>query len=167
MKFINKVMVFVMGIVVLGVVATTIGVVTQSKTLKTVTFELLDNGTYSPNVFDKIIFYSVIDDELVTNIQLLKVNDIDETQGSYIRVTENISIYLHSGDGEDVFFDDGTYFIEDGVFQVGDVISITFEVEQETPVIIKTLIFLIPLVLSASLIGYLAFKKGDKLWKNF
>lgn len=175
MKFINKVIVFVMGLVVIGVLSTTINVVTQSRNVdKVVTFEILDSETYSPNVIDKVNLYSVIDVDVdvggqVTNIQSLKVNDIEETQGLIVVLyppeqdyVGQFGIYLQSKDGMDYFNGDGSYILEDGVFQVGDIITITFDVEQETPTIIKTLLFLAPLILSVSLIGFLAFKKGDE-----
>lgn len=168
MKFINKVVIFVMGVVVIGVVATAIGVVIQPKTVeKSVTFELLDNDELAFNVYDKIKEYAVYDynDNVVINfVNITTTNNDEELTDPFI--TYYVESQILIGDFDDDYPE--LYINNDSTwgssfYSVGDVISITFEVEQETPVIIKTLIFLIPLVLSASLIGYLAFRKGENL----
>ena len=162
MNIFKKVVIFVMGVVVIGVVATTIGVVTRPKNVeKSVTFELLDTGKVATNVYDNINKYTVLDNnDYAINIVSATINNVPVT----LDLTINNEINEMMIEGYDFYIEiNGTSNSYYTVLDVGDIITITFEVEQETPVIIKTLIFLIPLILSASLIGYLAFKKGEKL----
>lgn len=165
MKFINKVMVFVMGLVVIGVVSTTIGVVTQAKTVeKSVTFELLENDELSFNVYDKINEYAVLDDDVVINLVNFTVDRDVEITTPYLVYDSNINGYTLTDDTDSnplLDITSGGYDIDIGV-NVGDIITITFNVEVETPVIIKTLLMLVPLILSAGLIGYIVVKKGDE-----
>lgn len=164
MNIIKKVVVFVMGLVVIGVVSTTIGAVTQTKTIeKSVTFELLENGELAYNVYDKISKYAIIDEatELIVNIVYMTINNNEPMYIEAYRYNDEIIIDLET----DPLFDvnnDNTYTKHDAG-NVGDIITITFEPKViETPVIIKTLLVLIPLILSASLIGYIVVKKGDE-----
>lgn len=173
MNIIKKVVVFVMGLVVIGVVATTISVVTQPKNVeKSVTFEVLtldignNRGTVTNGTNDKLRSYSKVENEIILNIISIKHNDIEQVEiHSTIlnSVNNSIEIVTETVDLEPLYTNDEFSTPEGNSFNVGDTISITFDVEQKTPVIIKTLLLLTPLILSASLIGYLSLstKKGD------
>lgn len=157
MNIIKKVVVFVMGIVVIGVVSTIISVVTQPKNVKkNITFELLVGDTITNGTYNSLIGMVDIDNVI------LKVNDnivdIDTI------INDNNSIVIPNDFGDLIIYNNDTYFNDGFGVSTGDIISITFDVEQETPAIIKTLLVLIPLVFTASLIGYLSLStmKGDK-----
>lgn len=170
MKFINKVMVFVMGIVVIGIVTTTIGVVTQPKTVeKSVTFELVANGGFLvSNVFDEINEYVIFgNDNKATNVLDISINsDLNRFDTLLVRI---------SSYGDEIVIEDGTdndpkftinsidkVFLSSGV-NSGDIIIITFSIDDAgISTFITTLLVLIPLILSASLIGYLVVKKGEE-----
>lgn len=172
MKFINKVIVFVMGLVVIGVATTTIGVVTQSKNVeKTVSFELLENGELSFNVYDVINDYAVFESNEVGSLHAINVigilvNGNDNIFNDVVVSSNPNSIGIFdpvAGEPDILVFSNNTYVSQEyGDLSEYDIITLTFDVEQETPAIIKTLLFLAPLILSASLIGFLAFKKGDE-----
>ncbi len=160
MKIINKVMVFVMGLVVIGVVSTTIGVVTQPKNVeKSVTFEVLENDELSYNAFDFLFEYSIFDtNNLANNVVTILVNNDNNTFNSpYILYEEYDNELVISDEIDEIptIRITPTSTNSDDL-NVGDVITITLEVEQETPLIIRTLLLLTPLILSASLIGYLS-----------
>ena len=167
MNIIKKVVVFVMGLVVIGVVATTIGVVTQSKTVqKNVTFGFVDEYDLTIDVYTKISEYAIIDGAgEVTNVVNIDVNNDNGEAFGLPKIdfdTDTFIIYDAKDDAPYLeIMPYSLHHFEDGLF-VSDIITITFEVEQETPAIIKALLFLAPLILSASLIGFLAFKKGDE-----
>ena len=75
MNVIKKVTIIVMGLVVIGVVATTIGVVTQTKTVeKNVTFELLENNELAFDVYDRINDYVIYDEVSYNAVNLVSVS---------------------------------------------------------------------------------------------
>ena len=166
MNIIKIVTVFVMGVVVIGVVATTIGVVTQTKNVeKSITFELLDNNKLAFNVHEKINEYAIYNDEnYADNLVSVSVNNDYNIFGDVFVEYLDANIVTISNHNENPYLEltSNTYSISGSLLNVGDTITVTFDVEVKTPVIIKTLILLIPLILSASLIGYLAYKKGDE-----
>lgn len=168
MKIINKVMVFVMGVVVIGIASTLVGVVTQPKNVeKTVTFDIdLLGNKVTDNTYQQIYELSELSvSNMVINVKKilyngLSTNEIDD-QIRYVNGIFNINFI--SGDTE--YYIDITPANYLGTYQEivsNDTISITFDVEVEISPFIKTLILLIPLILSASLIGYLAVKVGDE-----
>lgn len=167
MNIIKKVTVFVMGLVVIGVVSTTIGVVTQTKTVeKSVTFELLENDELAFNVYDKINDYADFNNtNYANNLVSITFNGDLVDNPQVVNELLNNTIIVRDGETDDptiYIYNDNTYNIDMGA-NVGDVIIVTFEPEViETPFIVKTLLVLIPLVLTASVIGYIAVKKGDE-----
>ncbi len=167
MNIIKKVVVFVMGLVVIGVVATTIGVVTQPKNVeKSVTFELLENNELAFNVYDVINDYAVFESDGVGRLRAINVIGIlvngDDSIFTDVVVSLNYNNSIGiidpiAGEPDFIIFDNNTYLIQEyGDLSEHDIITLTFAVEVKTPVIIKTLLLLTPLILSASLIGYLS-----------
>lgn len=164
MNIIKKVIIVVMGIVVIGVLATNINIITQPKTVeKSVTFELLDDDKLAYNVYDEINKYAIYDNKHATNLVSVSVNGniIDISSLGYSDTYNTIT--MSDSDGN-IFtiYSDNTYFDDGLSLSVGDIITITFEVEQQTPLVVKTLLALAPLILTAGVLMIIYKGVGNK-----
>lgn len=167
MNIVKKVIYFVIGITVIGVVSTVIGVVTQPKNVdKDVTFEMLVDNELPFNVFDKINEYVILNNNgWSTNLVNITINNVEAFEDPTIVYNKDGNFYILIDDIDDdpmIHIYDHFYDIEMGTdIDVGDIVTITFDVEVKPPFFVTTLTLLVPLILSASLIGYLSFSTKE------
>lgn len=167
MKYIKIGITFVIGIVLIGVLSTVIGTMTQPRDIgESVTFDILTETTVTPGTYNSLIDY-LGEVELGNDIDIDFIfNDITYNDG-YIRVTTDfIEIYFNRFEYI-IIYDNDTWLQDDPqsiIVGVGGSFNFPSNEVVETPTIIKTLLLLIPLVFTASLIGYLSLtiKKGDE-----
>lgn len=165
MKFLNKVIVFVMGIVVLGIVSTLVFNMSQETEKEVVAFEILGSDNLTPGTYDSLYNYLGTTDGNEIPITFEYNGEI--YNGRYSNLSNIISIYFQVDIVKDYFFiyDNDTWEQEDPqdiVITTGDKFIFKETVPPQLTGVTSTLLFLAPLILSASLIGFLAFKKGDE-----
>lgn len=164
MKIINKVIVFVMGIVVLGVVSSLVFNMSQETEKAVVTFEILENDGLSPGTYDSLFNYLGTTDN--DGIPLTFEYNGELYNGRYSNFNNIMTIHFQVDVGDYFFIsDDDTWLQEDPqdiIIETGDKFILLETAPPQLTGVTSTLIILIPLILSASLIGFLAFKKGDE-----
>ena len=166
MKWVKVAIGAVIAIMSIGIIATSVYGMTKGRVdIKEVEFTInVTDGTYTPNVFEKFLLYSDINnDGIVTNILETKLNgnvtdDLELGFTSEEQFTISSIIY----NGIDFLNYDGIYQIIDGVFQDGDIVSFTYEVTQPPQLTgsVATLILLTPIICIGGFLIYL-FRKQN------
>ena len=161
MKWVKVAIGAVIAISVIPIIAIAVNNLDTPK-LKTVEFEVVAiddlSITVTDNTFNNLLLYSIVDDETVTNLLSVELNDLEQTQyvlrlGSSGRFDYND--YNANDWGE---LDDTNTLTSQGYSAtIGDKWTMTFEVSI-IPLRVKLLVGFVPLIFVAGVVSYLFVK---------
>lgn len=169
MKWVKVAIGAVIAIAVVPMIALSVFNLTQGQLgEEVVTFTInVTDETYSPNVLNDIAEFGITNESgYFTNVIEVKLNDVitNDLNIGYDDNTNIFNIYSIGLDGSDSFDSNGDYLIGDGVFQDGDVISITFDEVTQAPIlsgVTATLLLLAPVIFVSGVLYFIYNNKQE------
>ena len=162
MKFIKYAVGLVIALSVIPLVVVTVNNLDAPK-LKTIEFEVLDVDdftiTFSENVYNDLHSLAIVDDDIVSNLISVKINDLDRTDIAMTFINDKFTYSDSNGiDWIDISINN-TFTSEGYTPIIGDTWTMTFNVSNPLPPLVKLLVGFIPLLLASGILLFMLNKR--------
>ena len=163
MKFIKYAVGLVIALSVIPMVVVAVTKLDEPR-LRTVEFEVVDidgiSITVTDNTYNNLLLYSTLDGTEVTNLLSVKLNDLEQPNCKLWFEPNDYFVYTDDNDNDWTDLIDTDIFCTEGYTPtIGDKWTMTFEVPNPTPPLIKLLVGFAPLLFVGGILLFMLNKR--------